>query len=220
MVTDRGDASGTGLLVAAARASTAPTCWSWRSATRSPRHGSPGRPRWSGARPSGAVIGAGTGRQHGRRPRPRPRARRRRWSRSAPAARCSPCRDTPTADPSGYVAGFADATGRYLPLVCTLNAARVLDATAEHARRDARRTEPTRARGGPGSRTASRCCRTSTASARRPCPTPAASVVGLRRGNMTPANIARVGVRGSAVRPRRRASTRSVAQGVEPRASC
>ncbi len=34
----------------------------------------------------------------------------------------------PTADPSGAVAGFADATGRFLPLVCTLNAARVLDA--------------------------------------------------------------------------------------------
>jgi xylulokinase len=33
-------------------------------------------------------------------------------------------------DPSGTVAGFADATGRFLPLVCTLNAARVLDATA------------------------------------------------------------------------------------------
>jgi xylulokinase len=35
---------------------------------------------------------------------------------------------TPTHDPSGEVAGFADATGRYLPLVCTLNAARILDA--------------------------------------------------------------------------------------------
>src|SRR3712207_3035088 len=35
---------------------------------------------------------------------------------------------TPTADPTGIVAGFADATGHYLPLVCTLNAARVLDA--------------------------------------------------------------------------------------------
>ncbi|HYY09823.1 MAG TPA: FGGY family carbohydrate kinase, partial [Kineosporiaceae bacterium] len=34
------------------------------------------------------------------------------------------------ADAGGEVAGFADATGRYLPLVCTLNAARVLDATA------------------------------------------------------------------------------------------
>jgi xylulokinase len=36
--------------------------------------------------------------------------------------------DTPTHDASGQVAGFADATGRYLPLVCTLNAARILDA--------------------------------------------------------------------------------------------
>jgi len=36
----------------------------------------------------------------------------------------------PAADPSGIVAGFADATGHYLPLVCTLNAARVFDATA------------------------------------------------------------------------------------------
>ncbi len=36
----------------------------------------------------------------------------------------------PARDPSGIVAGFADATGRYLPLVCTLNASRVLDATA------------------------------------------------------------------------------------------
>ncbi len=36
----------------------------------------------------------------------------------------------PATDPSGIVAGFADATGRYLPLVCTLNAARVLDTTA------------------------------------------------------------------------------------------
>jgi xylulokinase len=39
--------------------------------------------------------------------------------------------DAPTADPTGIVAGFADATGRFLPLVCTLNAARVLAATAE-----------------------------------------------------------------------------------------
>ncbi|MDQ4490058.1 FGGY-family carbohydrate kinase [Sinomonas sp. ASV486] len=38
--------------------------------------------------------------------------------------------DHPTSDTSGLVAGFADATGNYLPLVCTLNASRVLDATA------------------------------------------------------------------------------------------
>ena len=37
---------------------------------------------------------------------------------------------TPSADASGIVAGFADATGHFLPLVCTLNAARVFDVTA------------------------------------------------------------------------------------------
>ncbi len=36
--------------------------------------------------------------------------------------------DSPTADPSGTVAAFADATGRFLPLVCTLNATKVTDA--------------------------------------------------------------------------------------------
>lgn len=45
----------------------------------------------------------------------------------------------PTADPSGEVAGFADATGRHLPLACTLNGSRVLDSAAallgvDHAR--------------------------------------------------------------------------------------
>jgi xylulokinase len=34
---------------------------------------------------------------------------------------------TPTADDTGCVAGFADATGNYLPLVCTLNATKVSD---------------------------------------------------------------------------------------------
>ena len=36
----------------------------------------------------------------------------------------------PTSDASGLVAGFADATGHWLPLACTLNAARVLDSGA------------------------------------------------------------------------------------------
>lgn len=37
---------------------------------------------------------------------------------------------SPTADGSGLVTGFADATGAFLPLACTLNASRVLDAAA------------------------------------------------------------------------------------------
>ena len=49
---------------------------------------------------------------------------------------------TPTADATGAVAGFADATGRYLPLVCTLNATKVTDTVArligvDHAGLDA-----------------------------------------------------------------------------------
>ncbi|WP_322410955.1 xylulokinase [Microbacterium invictum] len=39
--------------------------------------------------------------------------------------------DERTIDPTGTVAGFADCTGRFLPLVATLNAARVLDAIAQ-----------------------------------------------------------------------------------------
>ncbi|PPG12778.1 xylulokinase [Rathayibacter sp. AY1C6] len=38
--------------------------------------------------------------------------------------------DDPVRDASGTVAGFADASGRFLPLVATLNAARVLASTA------------------------------------------------------------------------------------------
>lgn len=38
--------------------------------------------------------------------------------------------EQPSEDASGTVAGFADATGHFLPLVATLNAARVLDAVA------------------------------------------------------------------------------------------
>ena len=38
---------------------------------------------------------------------------------------------TPTHEATGTVAGFADATGAFLPLVCTLNGARNLVATAE-----------------------------------------------------------------------------------------
>ncbi len=38
--------------------------------------------------------------------------------------------DDPTSDVEGLISGFADATGRFLPLAATLNGARVLDAAA------------------------------------------------------------------------------------------
>ena len=53
------------------------------------------------------------------------------WSsRSARPGRRSRSPRRPAADPTGAVAGFADATGRFLPLVCTVNAGLVLAAAA------------------------------------------------------------------------------------------
>ena len=52
------------------------------------------------------------------------------WCPWAPAARCSRWHRRPVADPSGTVAGFADASGEYLPIAVTLNAARVLSSVA------------------------------------------------------------------------------------------
>ncbi len=44
--------------------------------------------------------------------------------------------EVPAADPTGAIAGFADATGRFLPLALTVNAGLVLSATARLARTD------------------------------------------------------------------------------------
>jgi xylulokinase len=49
--------------------------------------------------------------------------------------------ETAAADPTGLVSGFADATGRFLPLACTLNAARVLDAACRILGVDHRRLD-------------------------------------------------------------------------------
>lgn len=49
--------------------------------------------------------------------------------------------DRPTADPTGAVAGFADATGGFLPLVCTLNATKVTDTVARLLGADHRRLD-------------------------------------------------------------------------------
>ena len=55
------------------------------------------------------------------------------------------------------MAGFADATGRYLPLVCTMNATKVTDAVArllgvDQARFDALALEAPAGAGGSGAR--------------------------------------------------------------------
>ncbi len=103
--------------------------------------------------------------------------------------------DRPTADPAGAVAGFADATGRFLPLVCTLNAARVLSSTARMLAADlvtldqlARQARP--GAGGlvflpylGGERTPN-------------LPDAAGSLTGMRTTNMDPVNLARAAVEG------------------------
>jgi xylulokinase len=103
--------------------------------------------------------------------------------------------ERPSADPTGLIAGFADATGRFLPLAATLNAARVLDVTARMLGADpaglsdlALKAEP--GAGGivllpylDGERTPNR---------------PAANGVlrGLTTANATPENLARAAVEG------------------------
>ena len=105
------------------------------------------------------------------------------------------CSLVPSADPLGLVAGFADATGRFLPLVCTLNAARVLTSTASLLGVDfnalaalARSAEP--GSGGlvllpyfDGERTPN-------------LPDARGSLHGITRDNFTPANVARAAIEG------------------------
>ena len=103
--------------------------------------------------------------------------------------------EAPTADPTGFVAGFADATGRFLPLVCTLNAARVLTSAAtmlgtDHAGLDELALSAKPGADGltllpylDGERTPD-------------LPDATGTLGGLTRANLTPANVARSAVEG------------------------
>jgi xylulokinase len=100
-----------------------------------------------------------------------------------------------THDPTATVAGFADATGAFLPLVCTLNAARNLAATARLLNVDLAEFARLALSAPPGSdglafipylegeRTP-------------PLPTATGELVGLRLGNLLPANVARAAIEG------------------------
>lgn len=103
--------------------------------------------------------------------------------------------EAPARDVGGFVAGFADGTGRHLPLVCTLNGAPVLDAAATLLRVD--HAELSRlALSAPagseglvmvpylqGERTPNR-------------PDATGAIHGVRVGNSTAANLARAAVEG------------------------
>jgi xylulokinase len=102
---------------------------------------------------------------------------------------------TPTADASGIVAGFASATGDFLPLIATLNAARVLDAVAsilgvDHVRLAELALQAPPGAGGlalvpylEGERTPDR-------------PDSTGALHGLQLANSTPAHLARAAVEG------------------------
>jgi xylulokinase len=103
--------------------------------------------------------------------------------------------DLATTDATGIVAGFSDATGQRLPLCCTLNAARVLTATARMLGTDLAGLDRLAAECSPdadgltllpyldGERTPD-------------LPDSTGSLHGMRRANMTPANLARAAVLG------------------------
>ncbi|WP_412075648.1 xylulokinase [Streptomyces xanthophaeus] len=125
-VTDRGDASGTGYY------SPADGTWlpthleaAFGRTARLPRVAAPGAA--VGETPWGAILAPGTGDNMGAALglglRPGDVAVS--LGTSGTAFTVS---ENGSVDPSGAVAGFADATGRFLPLVCTMNAARVLTA--------------------------------------------------------------------------------------------
>lgn len=98
-------------------------------------------------------------------------------------------------DPAGAVAGFADATGRFLPLVCTLNAARVLTATAQMLNIELSELDELALEAAPGAGGLSLVPYLD--GERTPnLPDATGSLLGMRRDNMTPQNLARASVEG------------------------
>ncbi|MDQ6739954.1 MAG: xylulokinase [Actinomycetota bacterium] len=102
---------------------------------------------------------------------------------------------TPTRDPSGHIAGFADATGNHLPLLAMLNSARVMSATAQMLQVDLTTLDAMALAADPaaqglmllpyldGERTPN-------------LPDAHGSLLGLSRSNMTAENVARAAVLG------------------------
>ncbi|GAB3134444.1 xylulokinase [Marisediminicola antarctica] len=103
--------------------------------------------------------------------------------------------DTTVADASGTVAGFADATGLFLPLVATLNAARVLTAAGTLLGADHDRVAELAMRAAPGS--GGLVLLPYLEGERTPnLPTVRGSIHGLTLANATPPNLARAMVEG------------------------
>lgn len=194
LITDRSDASGTGYFSAAADEYRVDLLEKVFRGRRPLLPHVLGPAERAGTTPSGAVVGAGAG----------DNASAALGLHAGPgdavvslgtSGVVSAVGDVAPNDPSGLVAGFADATGRHLPLVCTLNGAPVLSATAtmlgvdltEFARL-AMSAEP-----GAGGVTMVPYL----AGERSPnLPEATGTLTGLTPGNFTPASIARAAVEG------------------------
>lgn len=101
----------------------------------------------------------------------------------------------PTADPSGTVAGFADAAGGFLPLACTLNAAPVFATVAELLGRDLAGLADLACSAEPGA--GGLVLIPYFAGERTPnLPDARAELVGMTLEATTPANLARAAVEG------------------------
>ncbi len=98
-------------------------------------------------------------------------------------------------DPTGAVAGFADATGQFLPLMCTLNAARVLTAAVSMLGVDLSELDRLALAAEPGAGGLSLLPYLD--GERTPdLPHATGTLSGLTRSNATPENIARAAVEG------------------------
>ncbi|MFR9732014.1 xylulokinase [Saccharopolyspora sp. MS10] len=103
--------------------------------------------------------------------------------------------EQPCADESGQVAGFCDATGRYLPLVCTLNAARVLSAAATMLGTDLAGLDRLALEAAPGA--GGLTLLPYLEGERTPdLPDATGTLTGMRGANTTPENLARAAVEG------------------------
>jgi xylulokinase len=100
-----------------------------------------------------------------------------------------------THDPSGVVAGFADATGEFLPLVCTLNGARNLAATAALLGLSFEEMSAAALSAAPGSEGVTFLPYLE-GERTPPLPDARGQVVGLSLSNYTPANLARATIEG------------------------
>lgn len=103
--------------------------------------------------------------------------------------------DRPVFDTGGDVASFASATGRHLPLMCTLNAARVLTAAAQMLRTDLPGLDALALAGEPGA--GGLTLLPYLDGERTPnLPDATGTLGGITRANTTPENLARAAVEG------------------------